>query len=113
MIPGLGKRMKGMQIDEKQMQNVEAIIRSMTREERIQPDIIEGNRKNRIANGSGTNVLDVSQLLKQFKQMKKMFKQFAGDGGNFKPPEGMLPHDAMKMSRKLRSKRKKVKRKKR
>lgn len=113
MIPGLGKKMKGMQVDEKQMENVEAIIHSMTREERMQPDIIEGNRKNRIASGSGTNVLDVSQLLKQFKQMKKMFKQFGGDGGSMMSPDGMSPHDAMKMNRKLRSKRKKVKRKKR
>jgi signal recognition particle GTPase len=79
----------------------------------MQPEIIEGNRKNRIASGSGTNVLDVSQLLKQFKQMKKMFKHFGGDGGSLMPSEGMLPHDAMKMNRKLRSKRKKLKRKKR
>ncbi|MCP5004287.1 MAG: signal recognition particle protein [Planctomycetes bacterium] len=113
MIPGLGKKMKGMQVDEKQMQNVEAIIHSMTRAERLRPDIIEGNRKNRIASGSGTNVLDVSQLLKQFKQMKKMFKHLGGDGGSLMSAEGMAPHDAMKMNRKLKSKRKKVKRKKR
>ncbi|MBT7589639.1 MAG: signal recognition particle protein, partial [Candidatus Scalindua sp.] len=65
MIPGLGKKMKGMDVDEKQLQRVEAIIRSMTLEERMNPDQIEGSRRNRISRGSGTGAHDVSQLLKQ------------------------------------------------
>ncbi len=111
MIPGMGKKMKGMDVDENQLKRVEAIIRSMTLEERMNPEKIEGSRRNRISHGSGTNSQDVSQLLKQFKQMKKMFrslgdidpKSFKGDG---------FPADAMKLPRKIRSKRKKVKRKK-
>ncbi len=112
MIPGVGKKMKGMDIDENQLKRVEAIIRSMTLEERMNPEKIEGSRRHRISRGSGTNTQDVSQLLKQFKQMKKMFrsrgdidpKSFQGEGG--------MPTDAMKLPRKIRSKRKKVKRKK-
>ena len=74
MIPGMGKKMKGMDVDENQLKRVEAMIRSMTLEERMNPDKIEGSRRNRISHGSGTKSQDVSQLLKQFKQMKKMFR---------------------------------------
>ncbi|HJO56119.1 MAG TPA: signal recognition particle protein, partial [Candidatus Scalindua sp.] len=69
MIPGVGKKMKGMDVDENQLKRVEAIIRSMTLEERMNPDRIEGSRRHRICRGSGTSSQDVSQLLKQFKQM--------------------------------------------
>ena len=109
MIPGMGKKMEGMNVDENQLKNVEAIIRSMTHEERMRPDIIEGSRRNRIACGSGTSVQDVGQLLKQFKQMKKMFRHLSGNDRNFLPKEGTDPFD-MKLHRKMRSKRKKVKR---
>ncbi len=112
MIPGLGKKMKGMDVDEKQMKRVEAIIRSMTLEERMNPDKIEGSRRHRISRGSGTNAHEVSQLLKQFKQMKKMFRSLSGADPKSFPTEGMTP-EAMKIPRKIRSKRKKVKRKKR
>ncbi|HHT9126682.1 MAG TPA: signal recognition particle protein [Candidatus Brocadiia bacterium] len=78
MIPGIGSRMQGMEVDEGQMKRVEAIIRSMTVDERVRPDIIDGSRKQRIARGSGTNPQEVNLLLKQFKQMKKMFKQIGG-----------------------------------
>jgi signal recognition particle subunit SRP54 len=112
MIPGLGKKMKGMDIDENQLQRVEAMIRSMTLEERMNPDKIEGSRRHRISRGSGTNAHEVGQLLKQFKQMKKMFRSLSGiNAGNF-PMDGITP-EAMKISRKIRSKRKKVKRRKR
>ncbi len=76
MIPGMGNKMDGLNVDEKQLQRVEAIIRSMTIEERAMPDIVNGSRRQRVANGSGTTIQDVNQLLKQFKSMKKLMKQF-------------------------------------
>ncbi len=78
MMPGLGgmnKKMKNLSVDEKQLGQVEAIIKSMTREERSAPEIINSSRRKRIALGSGTKVQDVNKLLKQFDQMKKMMKQ--------------------------------------
>jgi signal recognition particle subunit SRP54 len=75
MIPGLGgKVMKGLQIDEKAMVRVEAMINSMTKEERLKPHIIDGSRRKRIALGSGTSVQNVNKLLKQFFMMQKMIK---------------------------------------
>lgn len=83
MIPGLSKtkQLKDMDIDEKQLSKVEAVVLSMTKQERANPDIINASRKRRIAAGSGTNVSDVNRLLKQFKEMKKMIKMFTGGGG--------------------------------
>ncbi|NMA68632.1 MAG: signal recognition particle protein [Desulfitobacterium sp.] len=81
MIPGVGKQLKDVQIDEKEMAHVEAIIKSMTPEERRKPSIIKDSRKRRIAKGSGTSVQQVGRLLKQFNQMQKMMKQFAGGAG--------------------------------
>ena len=77
MIPGAGKMkgLKNIQIDEKQLVHIEAIIQSMTKEERQDPSIINASRKRRIAKGSGTNVSQVNRLLKQFNEMKKMMKQ--------------------------------------
>jgi len=112
MIPGMGKKMEGVNVDEDQLGKVEAIIRSMTLEERMRPEIVEGSRRHRIANGSGTKANDVSQLQKQFKQMKKMFRQFGSNDGKFLPTDGMPDYD-MKLHRKIRSKRKKVKKHKR
>ena len=81
MMPGVKPgALKDAQIDEKQMDRIEAIILSMTKAERNRPDIINGSRRKRIANGSGTTVEDVNKLLKQFDQMKKMMKQFSGMG---------------------------------
>ena len=82
MIPGFGNRkaLKGLQVDEKQLTRIEAIVNSMTPEERRKPDVINGSRRRRIANGSGTSVQDVNSLLKQFSQTRKLLKQF-GDGG--------------------------------
>jgi len=77
MIPGANK-MKGMknaQVDEKQIGQIEAIIQSMTKDERQEPSLINASRKKRIAQGSGTNVSQVNRLLKQFNEMKKMMKQ--------------------------------------
>ncbi|MBH0155855.1 signal recognition particle protein [Fictibacillus sp. 5RED26] len=80
MLPGANKMkgLKNVQIDEKQIGHVEAIIRSMTLSEREQPDIINASRKRRIAKGSGRTVQEVNRLIKQFEDMKKMMKQMSG-----------------------------------
>ena len=81
MVPGVNAgSLKNAQLDESQMAKTEAIILSMTRQERLKPEIINGSRRKRIANGSGTTVEDVNKLLKQFDQMKKMMKQFSNMG---------------------------------
>ncbi|MFN3531980.1 MAG: signal recognition particle protein [Candidatus Brocadia sp.] len=84
MIPGMGNKVDGLNVDEKQLQRVEAIIRSMTIQERAIPDIINGSRRQRIATGSGTTIQDVNQLLKQFKSMKKLMKHFKGNEKSLK-----------------------------
>ncbi len=81
MIPGMNAgALKDAQVDEKQMVRIEAIILSMTKQERMRPEIINGSRRKRIAAGSGTTVEDINKLLKQFEQMKKTMKQFSGMG---------------------------------
>ncbi len=80
MIPGLGSQIKDADIDERQLVKVESIIYSMTEKEREEPDIINASRKKRIALGCGMKVEDVNRLLKQYEQMKKMFKQFGKAG---------------------------------
>ncbi len=74
MIPGMGKAMKGVDIDDDAFKHVEAMIKSMTPKERENPDLIDGSRKKRIAVGSGTNIQEVNKLLKQFKDTKKMMR---------------------------------------
>ena len=81
MIPGAGKMLKDVDIDDDAFKHVEAIIYSMTLEERATPTVINANRKKRIAKGSGTSVQQVNQLLKQFNQMGKMMKMMQGGGG--------------------------------
>ncbi len=81
MLPGVNAgALKNAQVDEKQMAKTEAIILSMTKQERLRPEIINGSRRKRIAQGSGTSVEDINKLLKQFEQMKKMMKQFTTMG---------------------------------
>src|SRR5215218_6333004 len=75
MIPGLGKQMQGVNVDERDLARVEAIVLSMTPDERRRPEIINGSRRARIARGSGTNVQQVNQLLQARKEMEKMMKQ--------------------------------------
>ena len=82
MIPGLGNKLKGVSIDEKELDRNKAIIQSMTKKERKNPDLIKGSQKKRIADGSGTQIQDVNRLLKQFEQSKMMMKQMKN--GNFK-----------------------------
>jgi len=77
MIPGMGAQLKNIDIDETQIDRVEAMILSMTMKERTNPEIINASRRRRIANGSGMQVQDVNRLLKQFEEMKKMMKQFS------------------------------------
>ena len=81
MIPGAGKMMKDIDIDDDAFKHIEAIIHSMTPEERTQPSVINASRKKRIGKGSGTSVTQVNQLLKQFDQMSKMMKMMQGGGG--------------------------------
>lgn len=81
MIPGMNaKALKGIQIDEKEIGHVEALVLSMTKEERANPEIINASRKNRIAKGAGLDVVQLNKLLKQFKDMKKMMKKFSSMG---------------------------------
>ncbi|MBM6618473.1 signal recognition particle protein [Bacillus suaedaesalsae] len=93
MMPGANKikGLKDMKVDEKQISHVEAIIKSMTKKEKVQPEIINASRKKRIAKGSGTSVQEVNRLLKQFEDMKKMMKQMTNmqkgkKKGGFKLP---------------------------
>ena len=81
MMPGVkAGSLKDAQVDEAQMKRIEAIILSMTREERLRPETINGSRRKRIAKGSGTSVEEVNKLLRQFDQMKKLMKQFSKPG---------------------------------
>jgi len=81
MIPGMGKVLKGIDIDDDSFKPIEAIIRSMTIEERENPEVINGSRRKRIADGSGTSIQEVNNLLKQFNQMKRMMKTMNKMGG--------------------------------
>ena len=74
MVPGMGKAVKNVDIDDDSFKGIEAIIYSMTKKERANPNILNGSRKKRIAEGSGTSVVEVNQLIKQFSQMGKMMK---------------------------------------
>jgi signal recognition particle subunit SRP54 len=77
MMPGVGQQLGSLQVDERELDRLEAIILSMTPQERANPSLIDGSRRRRIARGSGTSVQAVSQLVKQFAQMKKLMKQIS------------------------------------
>ncbi|MBR5512406.1 MAG: signal recognition particle protein [Ruminococcus sp.] len=81
MLPGVGDKLKDVDVDESGLVRIEAIITSMTKAEREKPSIINPSRKRRIAAGSGTKVEEINRLLKQFDQMQKMMKKFTGKGG--------------------------------
>jgi signal recognition particle subunit SRP54 len=89
MVPGMGKAMRGMDIDDDAFKHIEAIIRSMTPQERQHPDTLNGSRRSRIAAGSGRNVQEVNQLIKQFGEMKKMMKMMNASG-NRRGLSGMM-----------------------
>ena len=80
MIPGLGAKIKNAPIDDNALVKVEAIINSMTREERSTPKVLNGNRRKRIARGSGTSIQDVNRLIKQFSEMQRMMSSFSKKG---------------------------------
>ncbi len=87
MIPGMGARMRGADLDERQLVRIEAMINSMTPAERRHPETIDGSRRRRIARGSGTSVQDVNRLLRQFQEARKMLKQIESLGRK----KGKLP----------------------
>ena len=80
MIPGVGKALKDVDMDNSSFKNVEAIIQSMTPFEKEHPEVLNGSRRNRIASGSGTSIAEVNRLIKQFEQTKKVMKNVAGGG---------------------------------
>lgn len=98
MIPGMGKykeQLKNIDFDGKEIKHIEAIILSMTEEERRNPEILNGSRRKRIAQGSGTHIQEVNRMMKQFKEMKKQMKKMKGKNmkvpKGFRFPGGMLP----------------------
>lgn len=94
MIPGMGKmkQAKDLKVDDKQMGRIEAIVYSMTTEEKRNPDMINHSRRKRIATGSGTSLAEVNRLIKQFDEMRRMMKQFSDMMG----PKGGGKNKAMK-----------------
>ncbi len=92
MLPGMEKQVRDADIDDRALLRTEAIITSMTKKERAKPDIINGQRRKRIAAGAGVSVEEVNKLMKQYEQMKKMFKQMNGKGGKHKMLKGMNPN---------------------
>jgi signal recognition particle subunit SRP54 len=101
MIPGLGnlKQLADNKPDEKQLGRVEAIISSMTADERRDHSVLNGSRRKRIAKGSGTSVEDVNRLLKQFNEMRKVLKMMSGGAPalkNLKMPPGAMAQQAMR-----------------
>lgn len=99
MIPGLGKAVKDVDIDDNAFKGVEAIIGSMTPAERETPDIINGSRRKRIAMGSGTSIQDVNRLMKQFEDTRKMMKMVSGGSGAKKMAQMMSQMKNMNMRR--------------
>lgn len=94
MLPGVpAKELRNLRLDEKELKHVEAIIHSMTPDERRNPQMINGSRRRRIALGSGTNVQQVNRLLQQFEQTRKMMRQFAEAGKSGRRPKMPFPFD--------------------
>ena len=89
MLPGVGQKLRDVEIDERQFDRIEAIIKSMTPKERAKPELLNASRKRRIAAGSGMKVEDINRLLTQYEQMKKMMRQMSGKGGKRKMMRGM------------------------
>ena len=91
MIPGMGNQLRNVEIDERQMNRPKAIVLSMTKEERANPDIINPSRKRRIAAGAGVDISEVNRLIKQFEQMRKMMKQMSGMMGGRRGKRFRMP----------------------
>lgn len=92
MLPGMEKQLRDVDIDDRQLLRIEAIIQSMTAKERRKPEILNASRRRRIAAGCGQTVEDVNRLVKQYEQMKKMFKQMNSKGGKRKMLKGFNPN---------------------
>ncbi|WP_436491646.1 signal recognition particle protein [Chitinophaga sp. ARDCPP14] len=90
MIPGVGKAVKDLDISDDAFKGIEAMINSMTKAERADPDMIDGSRRKRIAKGAGKNIQDVNQFMKQFEQMRQMMKMMNKFGGGGKGLKGMV-----------------------
>ena len=90
MLPGMGGQLKDIDVDDSALSRVEAIIYSMTLEERLNPNIINPSRKRRIAKGAGVDISEVNKLVKQFEQSRKMMKQYAGMLGGKGKKKGMF-----------------------
>ncbi len=90
MLPGMGimKELKKVQVDEKEFVRMEAIISSMTMDERRNADLLNGSRRRRIAAGSGTSVQDVNRLLKSYEDARRVMRQMMGAGGSGKKKKG-------------------------
>lgn len=116
MLPGLGKAVKDLDIDNDSFKHIEAMIKSMTPEERGNPDLLNGSRKIRIANGSGRTLLEVNQFIRQFEQMKKMMHSmsqggmFGGGAGGGAQGGGMLRRRRRSVGKNKRAKNKRKKR---
>ena len=91
MIPGVGKALKNIDIDDDAFKGIEAIIQSMTAEERENPALINGSRRKRIAKGSGTNIQEINRLIKQFDETRKMMKLLQGGNKNMRKLMGNMP----------------------
>lgn len=89
MLPGVGQKLRDVEIDERQFDRIEAIIKSMTPKERAKPELLNASRKRRVAAGSGMKVEDINRLLTQYEQMKKMMRQMSGKGGKRKMMRGL------------------------
>lgn len=89
MLPGVGQKLRDVEIDERQFDRIEAIIKSMTPKERAKPELLNASRKRRVAAGSGMKVEDINRLLTQYEQMRKMMRQMSGKGGKRKMMRGM------------------------
>ncbi len=105
MIPGLGSAIKDTEIDDKELVKVEAIIQSMTKEERKNPKILNGSRRKRIALGSGNTIQDVNRLVKQFDEMKNMMRMFQSKGGAQLLSGGTINKNKSKNKKKKKKKR--------
>ena len=119
MLPGMGRQMKDVDLDESELGRVEGIIHSMTPYEREHPEVLDGRRRHRIANGSGTTLQDVNSLLKQFNEARKMMSRMMGGGGGmmgglnpFGKKKKTEAQDAKKKARAKKKKKLKKKRKK-
>jgi signal recognition particle subunit SRP54 len=91
MIPGVGKALKDIDIDDDAFKSIEAIIQSMTPNERERPEVLDGSRRKRIAKGSGTDIQEVNRLIKQFDETRKMMKLLQGGPKNMRKLMGNMP----------------------